>query len=436
MAITLPTPGQTNWDVPLNDALFELQQDITDGANTFVTRVEADNTYARVNDSRISNALQKADNLAALESKSAARVNLGLGNSATKDVGTTSGTVAAGEALPFHVSAADPHGDRAWATGQFIPVTGGTMSGALVIGTGGITLQSGGITVSSGNLTLTGNLIVTGNTSQTGTITSYGFSTATVGFAASIGGDAQDRYRVMSGGLTEWGDGTALRDVNLYRAAADVLATDDNFRVVRSAGSLDGVSVRQTADTQSRWSVDSSGVVLWGSGAAAGDTNLYREGANNLTTDDTFRIYRPATTDNALSIRVTGDTTSRLVIDADGELNWGPGGGGATDTQLSRTAASTLGLNSDFAITSAGKGLKIKEGTNAKMGTSTLVAGTVTVATTAVTANSRIFLTVQTAGGTQGHLRISARTAGTSFTITSTSGTETSTVAWLLVEPA
>ncbi len=436
MAITLPTPGQPNWDTPLNDALFTLQQDITDGANTFVSRVEADNTYARVNDSRINNALQKADNLLALESKSASRVNLGLGNSATKDVGTASGTVASGDALPTHVIAADPHGDRAWATGQFVTVTGGTMSGGLVIGTGGLTLQSGGITVSSGNLTLTGNLIVTGNTTQTGTVTSYGFSTATVGFAASIGGDVQDRYRVMSGGLTEWGDGTNTRDVNLYRVGADILGTDDNFRVTRNAGSLGGFSVRQTADTESRWFVDSSGVLSWGSGAVVADTNLYREGANNLTTDDTFRVYRPATTDNALSIRVTGDTTSRLVIDADGELNWGPGGGGATDTQMSRTAASTLGLNSDFAITLAGKGLKIKEGSNAKMGTSTLVAGTVTVATTAVTANSRVFLTVQTAGGTQGHLRVSARTAGTSFTITSTSASETSTVAWLLVEPA
>lgn len=436
MAITLPTPGQSNWDEPLNDALFTLQQDITDGANTFISRVEADNTYARVNDSRISNALQKADNLAALESKSASRVNLGLGNSATRDVGVTSGTVSSGDALPIHVAAADPHGDRAWATGQFLPVGGGVMSGGLTIGAGGLTLQSGGITVSSGNVTLTGNLIITGNTSQTGTVTSFGFSTATVGFAASIGGDAQDRYRVMSGGLTEWGDGTATRDVNLYRADVDILGTDDNFRVVRNAGSLPAVSVRQTADTQSRWNVDSSGVVQWGSGTAAADTNLYREGANNLTTDDTFRIYRPATTDNALSIRVTGDTTSRLVIDADGELNWGPGGGGSTDVQMSRTAANTLGLNADFAITLAGKGLKVKEGSNAKMGTSTLVAGTVTVATTAVTATSRVFLTVQTAGGTQGHLRVSARTAGTSFTITSTSASETSTVAWLLVEPA
>jgi len=80
--------------------------------------------------------------------------------------------------------------------------------------------------------------------------------------------------------------------------------------------------------------------------------------------------------------------------------------------------------------------LKVKEGTNAKMGLATLAAGTVTVSTTAVTANTRIFLTAQATGGTAGALRISARTAGTSFTITSTSGTDTSTVAWMLVEPA
>jgi hypothetical protein len=71
-----------------------------------------------------------------------------------------------------------------------------------------------------------------------------------------------------------------------------------------------------------------------------------------------------------------------------------------------------------------------------RVGTATLAAGTVTVSTTAVTANSRIFLTAQTTGGTPGALRVSARTAGTSFTITSTSGTDTSQVAWMIVEPA
>jgi hypothetical protein len=69
------------------------------------------------------------------------------------------------------------------------------------------------------------------------------------------------------------------------------------------------------------------------------------------------------------------------------------------------------------------------------MGVVTLVGGTATVANTSVTANSRIFLTSQTDGGTPGFLRVSARSAGTSFTITSGSGTDTSTVAWVIFEP-
>jgi hypothetical protein len=317
MAITLPTPGQSNWDDPLNDALTELQQDITAGANVYVSRVDADNLYARVNDSRITGALLKSDNLAAVTSKPAARVNLGLGNAAVKDVGTDNGTVAAGDALPIHIAATDPHGDRAWVSQNFIGLGGGTMSGALTIGAGGLTLSSGGLTISSGNIAHTGNVARTGDTSQTGKIATFNFSTTSPGFTAAVGGDAQDRFRILANGLIEWGDGTAARDTNLYRLAANVVATDD-----------------------------------------------------------------------------------------------------------------------DLAINVAGKGLKIKEGSNAKMGTLTLVAGTATVNTSAVTANSRIILTVQTAGGTQGFLRISARSAGTSFAVTSTSATETSVVAWLLVEPA
>lgn len=84
----------------------------------------------------------------------------------------------------------------------------------------------------------------------------------------------------------------------------------------------------------------------------------------------------------------------------------------------------------------AGGGLAIKQGTNARAGRATLVGGTVTVANTSVTATTDIQLTSQVDGGTPGWLRVSARTAGTSFTITSSSGTDTSTVAWLMVEPA
>jgi len=79
--------------------------------------------------------------------------------------------------------------------------------------------------------------------------------------------------------------------------------------------------------------------------------------------------------------------------------------------------------------------VKIATGTNSSIGTATLAAGTVTVNTTAVTASSKIFVSVRTPGGTQGFLSTpsSGVTAGTSFVINSTSSSETSTVDWWII---
>ena len=66
-------------------------------------------------------------------------------------------------------------------------------------------------------------------------------------------------------------------------------------------------------------------------------------------------------------------------------------------------------------------------------GTAVLVGGTVLV-NYPVTANSRIFLTSQVDGGTVGFLRVSAKTLGSNFTITSSNGADTSTVAYLIIE--
>lgn len=95
-------------------------------------------------------------------------------------------------------------------------------------------------------------------------------------------------------------------------------------------------------------------------------------------------------------------------------------------------------ISGDLQINTAGKGLQVKEGANAKMGIATLVAGTVTVSTTAVTANSRIFLTQQNISGVSvaTAVAVSARSAGVSFTISSASGSDTSTIAWTIFEPA
>lgn len=96
----------------------------------------------------------------------------------------------------------------------------------------------------------------------------------------------------------------------------------------------------------------------------------------------------------------------------------------------------TLMVEGDIKMQTAGQGLYIKEGTNATLGVATLSAGTVTVNTTKVTASSRIFLTID--GGTLtnvGATYVSARVAGTSFTISSTNVLDASDVAWLIIEP-
>lgn len=79
----------------------------------------------------------------------------------------------------------------------------------------------------------------------------------------------------------------------------------------------------------------------------------------------------------------------------------------------------------------------VEDGSNQRMGLSAaMVAGTITVNNSLVTANSRIFLTPQGTGGTAGSVSVSARSAGTSFTILSTSNADTRTVAYLILEPA
>ncbi|WP_329336061.1 glycoside hydrolase family 55 protein [Streptomyces sp. NBC_01352] len=109
-------------------------------------------------------------------------------------------------------------------------------------------------------------------------------------------------------------------------------------------------------------------------------------------------------------------------------------GAAPTDASFTQTP-----LNGTTAIRTDGSDFYARIGGTWKpilrSGVAVLAAGTVTVSTSAVTANTRIQLTSNVPGGTPGWLRVSARTPGTSFTITSSSGTDTSTVAWQMTEP-
>jgi hypothetical protein len=165
------------------------------------------------------------------------------------------------------------------------------------------------------------------------------------------------------------------------------------------------------------------------------------EGEITSVTVTSLALVGDEDTTDVLTARVDDDDEPQFVLNANGRLEFG-GGDDPPDVSLFRDGSvrlhttNTFVTEGDLVCDSAGGGLFVREGANCRSGVATLVAGAATVATTEVTATSRIQVTSQADGGTPGWLRVSARVAGTSFTVTSSSGTDTSTVAWFIVEPA
>lgn len=97
--------------------------------------------------------------------------------------------------------------------------------------------------------------------------------------------------------------------------------------------------------------------------------------------------------------------------------------------------AGRTSIAGNLELSTVGNKILIATGTNASIGQSTLSAGTVTVSTTAVTANSIILAVHVTPSGTQGILSVPSASIvpGVSFVINSTSATDASTVNWWIV---
>lgn len=105
----------------------------------------------------------------------------------------------------------------------------------------------------------------------------------------------------------------------------------------------------------------------------------------------------------------------------------------ADNADVNLTAAA-ITASGDLACLTAGKGLQLKAGTNARGGNATLIAGTITVTNTTVSANTVITLTRKTSGGTIGTSITYTLSAGASFTINSDNLLDTSTFSYLLLE--
>jgi hypothetical protein len=144
---------------------------------------------------------------------------------------------------------------------------------------------------------------------------------------------------------------------------------------------------------------------------------------------DTATLAATGASGTAIGIKVsaTGGGNNYAAITKGGSVGIG--------IAIGNTGTDSLEVVGNVLI-SGQNGLKIQEGPNACMGSTTLNGTTaVTVATTEVTATCRILLTTQSPGGTVGTPYVSLQTAGTSFQIKSTVAGDNSTVAWMILLP-
>jgi hypothetical protein len=146
----------------------------------------------------------------------------------------------------------------------------------------------------------------------------------------------------------------------------------------------------------------------------------------------------------ATATTLAGNVWSATGTNAAITLYLTPKGAGGVDITTGDLAALTGSLiaavnvvatTGNVEIETAGRGLQIAEGANARMGVSAALGagGTLAVANTSVTANTRVFLTYNAPGGVLGSLSYVVN-PGVGFTINSSSAADTSTVTWLLIE--
>lgn len=163
--------------------------------------------------------------------------------------------------------------------------------------------------------------------------------------------------------------------------------------------------------------------------------------SSTLTVDGANAVYNPDASMYKVPTILNSGTVTLQSIANGVSANFTPNNYTPSDSSVKGNLSGIdtfLGAGSfpgNVLANTAGNGFRAKEGSNAKQGIATLSSGTIVVSNTSVTANSRIFLTPQD-NNTVGSLRVSARTVSTSFTITSSSNTDSGVVAYEIFEPA
>jgi len=305
--------------------------------------------------------------------------------------------------------------------------------------------------------TLTGNLLV--NTAVTQDDSSLpvgaicinsdgsGYSTVTGNVIYTTGKDgiclASSGYDTLSGNtvISAGTKGIRLRGSCDYTTLSGNTISDCVHGIYSDVSSKNGLMVTgNTIQASSEYGMFFSGLTTSNiSGNSVYDSgkdgiNINAGSQNNIGNNNVVNSSASGANTYSGIVNVSDYTTisdnTSVNTGATGQ-KWGINNSGSYGTIVGNTLSKnqTSGLNdTGTAMTKSNNKLSI----GVSAGTATLTGGTVTINTAEVQAGDVITLTPTTAGGTPGVLAVSTITGGTSFVVTSSSGTDTSSFGWKL----
>ncbi|HVE80908.1 MAG TPA: hypothetical protein VNA68_02080 [Candidatus Dormibacteraeota bacterium] len=130
-------------------------------------------------------------------------------------------------------------------------------------------------------------------------------------------------------------------DVSLFRSATDTWRTDDTFQVVRSSASSIAYIATVSGSSPANFVQFADGKMEWGSGSATRDTNLYRGAADQLKTDDSILIKTAIDSTTAFQVQNAAGN-SLFTVDTSG-LKITLGAASATPVLLVLGEKNTIG---------------------------------------------------------------------------------------------
>lgn len=124
--------------------------------------------------------------------------------------------------------------------------------------------------------------------------------------------DAHKRWALDASGKMEWGSGSAVRDTNLFRAAADRLRTDDSLSIGGMLGigvtaptkALEVEAVAQGAQIKSTGTQNSHALTAW---QAGNDVSMDNAVAGNFTSDNEYSssVYVSGVQQQRATLKIT-----------------------------------------------------------------------------------------------------------------------------------